>query len=375
VDYSYGMPISVSPSGIGIDVDRNIHLPIPVNGDTTKMKEFTILTGMTSSFYEHKILEDIYSAESVSAIKIIQTANERGIPIFTINNTNSATYLNSLQVSNEVKSNVINAVNAGKEVIIPSQDIQVNDWIGTGYIVSNLQTGAAAYMISGGLAGGVFAVWSLNLPYSYDVPAVEISGNVNRTLSCEKTTFSGADGTAFSSDDVTYCLIDLMRLPESERDNYYDPHPDRGDRGIIKIDDSNSNDYLTVGIKLKDFQSNDGAPYLRVHQSIIWAIQLMSGYAGADDVEITSGYRTKSHNQTVGGKSKSWHMDGLAADVRITINGKSTLQDIGYYKKLKEAAILVIGKYGGIGCYPGEGKRFIHMDTRGTPAKWPRGCK
>jgi hypothetical protein len=185
VDYVFGTPIKVSLLNLGIDVDRNIHLAIPIDGDMNKKKEFMQIDGMTSSFFEHKILEEIFAVESISAIKIIQIANERGVPIYVLNSGNISTYINNLQVSSDVKIDVINAVNAGKEVMIPQREMQINDWFGTGYIVSNPQTGAAAYMISGGLAGGSLSVMSLNILSvinSYTLSSGTFASTINNTL-------------------------------------------------------------------------------------------------------------------------------------------------------------------------------------------------
>ncbi len=386
VEYVFNTPVSVSLSGIGIDVDRDVHLPIPVDGDMNKMKEFMTLSGITSSFFEHKVLEDIYDTESVSAVKIIQTANERGIPVYTINSDNISSYIDSLQVSSDVKTNVINAVNAGKEVIIPQQEMQINDWIGTGYIVTNPETGTGAYMISGGLAGAVFSVWSLNIPYSYNIPPSEIANSVNKTLSPNFARFPGKDDEWFTADDKIYPLIDLIRielsgLPEEERDNYRDPNPDRGDSGLIKIDETNENDYIASFLQLKEFDSisitfpyiKRRAPYLRLHPSLIYALQVLKRSTGADTVTINHGYRTVDHyyDLVLQGKNpakNSFHMDGMAADVEITIPGKTAKEA---YNELKEDALslLYYSGGGGVGCYA----VHIHIDTRGTPEKW--GCK
>ena len=45
-------------------------------------------------------------------------------------------------------------VNSGKIVTIPAEDVTVGNWHGTGYIVTNPETGTGAYMISGELNGG-----------------------------------------------------------------------------------------------------------------------------------------------------------------------------------------------------------------------------
>jgi hypothetical protein len=54
-------------------------------------------------------------------------------------------------------SDVRDAVAAGKRVLIPRDDVPLLDWRGVGYIVSDPATGAAGYLLSGGLAGGATA--------------------------------------------------------------------------------------------------------------------------------------------------------------------------------------------------------------------------
>lgn len=58
-----------------------------------------------------------------------------------------------LTVSHTIKTDIQNAVNAGKELTISRDNIQLNDWTGVGYIVRDTMTGAGSYMISSGSAG------------------------------------------------------------------------------------------------------------------------------------------------------------------------------------------------------------------------------
>ncbi len=384
VDYVFSTPIKVTLSSLGIDVDRNIHLPIPIAGDLNRKKEFMILNGMTSSFYEHKIFEDIFTTESISAIKIIQIANERGIPVYTLNSGNISTYINSLQVSTEVKTDVINAINAGKEVMIPKQEIQINDWFGIGYIVTNPQTGSAAYMISGGLAGGSTTLTSMAVALaqmlSYHLSVIAIAEVIDSILSPHTVTFPGEDNAEGTKDDKTYPIIDLIKLPKAERDNYYDPHPDVGYNGVIKIDETNASDFLSYFVTLKGFQSGDEKPYLRVTPSIVWAIEHIAYVLDAVEdnsvpfsysrprkgVEITSGYRTKSRNASEGGKDKSFHMDGVAADIKVYVRNRLTGEILYAGDGLKQAAEMIISNNGGVGIY----NTRVHIDVRGSRARW-----
>ncbi|NVN97592.1 hypothetical protein HXX01_05225, partial [Candidatus Nomurabacteria bacterium] len=59
-----------------------------------------------------------------------------------------------LQVSQEIKDEVANAVNAGLTVQIPKNNVTQLGWTGVGYIISNPADGTGAYRISGGLNGG-----------------------------------------------------------------------------------------------------------------------------------------------------------------------------------------------------------------------------
>ena len=109
---------------------------------------------MSASAWEHLILEAFYDIPSVSAIKLLKLVSQQGIPIYQIDSQNIAQILPLLTVSNEVQSDIQNAVNAGKRVTISQTDVQLNNWVGVGYIILDPLTGVGAYLISGGLAGG-----------------------------------------------------------------------------------------------------------------------------------------------------------------------------------------------------------------------------
>ena len=78
-------------------------------------------------------------------------------------------------------------------------------------------------------------------------------------------------------------------------------------------------------------------------------------------IEITNAYRCVSHNIKVGGVSKSQHILGKAADIKVK----------GYKPKILSTLIdeLIYGGrmlQGGIGVY----KTFTHYDIRKTKARW-----
>ena len=111
-------------------------------------------TGIVGSLYESTVWEELTGNESVSTISILNTARERGIDILLLSGANLDTELKKLNTDEATKQTVINAVNSGKIVTIPAEDVTMGDWHGTGYIVTNPETGTGAYMISGELNGG-----------------------------------------------------------------------------------------------------------------------------------------------------------------------------------------------------------------------------
>ena len=151
---SWGVPLAVADASMMIDVDRLIHSAVDKNGDQAKERRFTIMAGQMSSAMEHGIFEQMYKAKGVSTMQVLQLANSQGIPIYTLTSTNISSVLPNLQISNEVKTDIQNAINSGKNVVIPQQNITYYGWTGVGFIVMDPITGSGAYMISTNLAGG-----------------------------------------------------------------------------------------------------------------------------------------------------------------------------------------------------------------------------
>jgi hypothetical protein len=155
VDYLFSTPTSVEIIGVDVDVDRIISTVAPIDGDQSKVKKFMILAGYNRSIFEHLDLEIPLNTPAISAVKAIQLASDQGIPIHNIDITNIDTILPILNLSQEVITNIKNAVNQGKEVKVQERNITYKGWTGAGYIIIDPETGAGAYMISGGMAGAL----------------------------------------------------------------------------------------------------------------------------------------------------------------------------------------------------------------------------
>ena len=100
-------------------------------------------------------------AEGISAVKAIAIAQEQGQKIYTINQSNRDTALPKLNLSGSASEEIRSAIKAGKEVTFHEKSITSNGWTGYGYVIADVETGSAAYIILGGGNGGFIMIVSL----------------------------------------------------------------------------------------------------------------------------------------------------------------------------------------------------------------------
>jgi hypothetical protein len=167
VAYAWGAPQTVSPGGLNMDAKRLLSVVKSKDGNADTAKQYALSSGMTSSALEHSVPEQLFStpdnpAQGISAVKALKIANDQGMPIYTVNQQNIATVMPQLQVDQQTKDDITNAVNAGKTVTVSQGNINFNGWIGCGYIITDPDTGAGAYMISNGTNGAMlFVLWAI----------------------------------------------------------------------------------------------------------------------------------------------------------------------------------------------------------------------
>ncbi len=121
---------------------------------------------MTSAL-EHRILELAFSdrqnpGNAVSAVKALAIAAQQGNWIYQITPSNIEV-LDELSIGAEVKDEIRAAAATGKEVTVSESTITVAGWTGAGYIISDPETGAGAYKISGGSNGGFLEIGDIVL--------------------------------------------------------------------------------------------------------------------------------------------------------------------------------------------------------------------
>lgn len=134
--------------------------------------------------------------------------------------------------------------------------------------------------------------------------------------------------------------------------------------------DSGTRHRLSEHFTVEEFDCNDGTPVPSAYYAALEFLcqeflePLRASYGSTS---INSGYRTPSHNASVGGESNSFHIytahdtDDPAADVTCSSGSASE-----WHAKLNSLRSSKHGGNGGLGRY----STFVHIDLRDYPADW-----
>lgn len=114
------------------------------------------------------------------------------------------------------------------------------------------------------------------------------------------------------------------------------------------------NKKLSTNFKVKEFACKDGSDKVLIDTDLVNLLQKIRDFF-KKPVRINSGYRTKNHNKKVGGTTNSYHLVGMASDIRI--DGVNPILVALYAESLNA---------GGIGVY----SNFVHVDTRKNKTRW-----
>ena len=181
--YSWGVVRQVRFPGVNLDIGHIRNLTWAKDNDQSKWVSYNRMRGQYMSALEHAVPERFFSdplqcnlagkttpvaglpdcAQGISAVKAIGLATAQGQKIYTIT---SKVYQNNPSIVNgaltahsqETKSRVQSALNAGMEVTIHQAPIVESGWKGSGFISIDPQTGAGAYTIEGGSNGGFLLI-------------------------------------------------------------------------------------------------------------------------------------------------------------------------------------------------------------------------
>ncbi len=118
---------------------------------------------------------------------------------------------------------------------------------------------------------------------------------------------------------------------------------------------------------IHEFACNDanGSPVPNIYmgnvQELMENLEVLRHACGDRPVTVISAFRTPLHNASVGGKSGSYHLPAMAADIKV-----EGLTPTEVYHEIEKLIAEGKMKQGGLGRYP----TFTHYDIRGTRARW-----
>lgn len=116
------------------------------------------------------------------------------------------------------------------------------------------------------------------------------------------------------------------------------------------IMDTDRNVKLTRHFKVQEFACRDGSQVVFIDDYLYTILDILRNKLGKP-VIITSGYRTPEWNAKCGGAKYSYHMRGMAADIRV--DGMSP-------KELAKELDKIVESSCGIIVY----NNWVHFDTR-----------
>ena len=167
--------------------------------------------------------------------------------------------------------------------------------------------------------------------------------------------------------------------------------------GFIEVTPENQDTRISEHFRLRDFLTKDQAnvwpKYLVLQENLIDKLELLIGALGKRGVNVTrmsvmSGFRTPQYNERgvgAGGRAQnSRHQYGDAADVFVDNDGNGGMDDLNGDGRVNTADARWLAQIveqveqehpaliGGVGIYSATSAHgpFVHVDVRGTRARW-----
>lgn len=126
--------------------------------------------------------------------------------------------------------------------------------------------------------------------------------------------------------------------------------------------DGNKN--LSSHFKVREFRCKDGSDKILIESELVTLLEKVYSHFNASSVNITSGYRTASHDKKVGGRGAGPHVSGCAADFNVYDNKKNLVPSSEVALYLED-----IGAKG-IGYRCGGSIVATHVDANYRNVKW-----
>ena len=158
--------LSISQGSAHIDIVRSVVCPTSVIGNHADTVDWMKLHGSIGTNMEHAVLDIAYGVEddvveAVSTGMVFTEAVKQGIALHILNDPDTLEAdLAGISAYSVVKNHIRAYVNAGYKATIPQRSVTVGEWSGYGWLLEDEVTGAAGYMICGGLHGETTVIMS-----------------------------------------------------------------------------------------------------------------------------------------------------------------------------------------------------------------------
>ncbi|QOC23504.1 hypothetical protein IC757_05015 [Wenzhouxiangella sp. AB-CW3] len=160
------LPDVLHAGGVHMDLDYVPSHLTKHNGSASQRADTAQPLGMLKSILKNVVPEQQFGteeepAEGVSAVAAIAKAQAEGQRVFHVTQDNLDQVMTEISISQASREDIQRAVSQfGYEAVVHEAPITVPGWRGSGYILTNPETGAGSYMIDGG-ENGAFAIHML----------------------------------------------------------------------------------------------------------------------------------------------------------------------------------------------------------------------
>lgn len=124
------------------------------------------------------------------------------------------------------------------------------------------------------------------------------------------------------------------------------------------------NTVLSPHFKVKEFACKDGSDKILIESGLIEALEEVFAHHSCAKINITSGYRTATHDKKVGGKGSGNHVEGKAADFVAYDKSGKPIPSAKIVPHLEDIGVKGIGyRCGGV-------ENATHIDVGYRTNKW-----
>ena len=149
-----GAPISFRRGQRNVDIALMPLGMVPADGRRQFRREAFELLGAQSSFLEGEVFHQVLQRKGIASVSALTRSKREGQALTRVDGANVNAVLAQADLGADAEAEIREGVTRGRIAWVAESRIAVQQWTGTGYVIEDPATGAAAYLISGGFAGG-----------------------------------------------------------------------------------------------------------------------------------------------------------------------------------------------------------------------------